>query len=338
MTDVRNNDRALPSRRAALKAGLTMGLAGLLLPTFTACTPEDRPRTLTVAGGEPGGFYLEFATLLADLLRRQGVAGNAVPLTTAGSLENMDRLLTGEATFAIALADAAAQQASAQEPSAGAGRIVALGKVYENYVHCIVRKNSGIRTFSDLAGKTAAIGDVGSGTSLTAHRLIAASGLSTANATAAGQSLKEVNLGLNQGLAALRDGSVDALFWSGGVPTAAITAANKDVGLGFIDLSALIPATRTHYGAFYDRVLIPANGYEGTPAVWTVGVANLLLCRSDLAEPIVTRTVELLVGNAQELIPRSSMGVQFLSPETLINTAGVPLHPAAAAAYRTLHG
>lgn len=333
MADVRGKDWTCPPRRAVVRAGLAVGLAGLLLPTSTACTAEDRPRTLTVAGGEPGGFYLEFSTLLADLLQRQGIAERAQPLTTGGSLENMQRLLSGEATFAVALADAAAQQASTN-----AGRIVALGKVYENYVHCIVRQDGGIRSFGNLAGKTAAIGEVGSGTSLTAHRIIAESGLTAAMPGSLGQSLKEVNLGLNQGLAALRDRSVDALFWSGGVPTAAIASANKESGLGFIDLSALIPAMRARYGTFYDRVLIPGNSYQGTPAVWTVGVANLLLCRSDLADSVVKRTVELLVGHAQELIPSTSLGVQFLSPETLINTASVPLHPAAAAAYRELHG
>jgi TRAP transporter TAXI family solute receptor len=313
-----------------------------------------------VAGGETGGFYLEFATLLAESLQRHGVAGNAEPLVTGGSLENMERLLNGEATFAIALADAAAQRATAQEAAASAGPtaaprtgstptaaatataaggLVAVGKVYENYVHCIVRKDSEIRQFGDLAGKTAAIGEPGSGTSLTTHRIIAASGLgvSAANPSAA-DTITELNLGLNSGLAALREGSVDALFWSGGVPTAAITAANEEVGISLLDLSALIPATRTRYGAFYDRVLIPENSYEGSSAVWTVGVANLLLCRNDLDERIVKGTVELLVNSAQELIPKSSLGVQFLSPEALINTAGVPLHPAAAAAYRTLHG
>lgn len=323
-----------------------MGLAGLLLPGLTACTPQGRPGKVTVAGGETGGFYLEFATLLAESLQRHGVASDAEPLITGGSLENMERLLNGEATFAVALADAAAERATAAQQAAAeratataAGGLVAVGKVYENYVHCIVRKDSDIRQFGDLAGKTAAIGEAGSGTSLTTHRIIAASGLgaSAANPSAA-NTITELNLGLNNGLAALREGSVDALFWSGGVPTAAITAANKEVGIRLLDLAALIPATRTRYGAFYDRVLIPANSYEGASAVWTVGVANLLLCRNDLDERIVKGSVELLVNHAQELIPKSSLGVQFLSPETLINTAGVPLHPAAAAAYRTLHG
>ncbi|GAA1260978.1 TAXI family TRAP transporter solute-binding subunit [Arthrobacter pascens] len=340
----------LPRRRTVLKAGLAAGLAGVLLPAIGACTPENRPGTLTVAGGEPGGFYLEFSTLLAESLQRHGVTDDAVALTTGGSLDNLQHLLTGKATFAVALADAAAQQLAATGTS-DVG-IAALGKVYENYVHCVVRKNSGIRDFTDLAGRTVAVGQPGSGTSLITPRLIDAAGLASAPAGAGAgaqagagararareKTISVVNLGLNDGLDALQGSSVDALFWSGGVPTAAIAAANKEAGLAFLDLSALIPAMRTRYGVFYDRVLIPEGGYEGTPAVWTVGVANLLLCRNDLDDGTVKKTVELLVDHAQELIPRSSLGLQFLSPESLINTAGLPLHPAAAAAYRTLHG
>lgn len=331
---------ALPPRRTALKAGLAVGLAGVLLPALNACTSENRPATVTVAGGEPGGFYLEFSTLLAESLQRHGVAERAAALTTGGSLDNLESLLTGKATFAVALADAAAQQLAAERTSSVG--IAALGKVYENYVHCVVRKDSGIRDFPQLAGRTVAVGQPGSGTSLITPRLIQAAGLSSSPADP-GASTREktvtvLNLGLNDGLKALQAGAVDALFWSGGVPTAAISSANKETGLGFLDLSALIPAMRTRYGIFYDRVLIPEGGYEGTSAVWTVGVANLLLCRNDLDDGTVKRTVELLVNHAQELIPRSSLGVQFLSPESLINTAGLPLHPAAAAAYRDLHG
>ncbi|WP_457972611.1 TAXI family TRAP transporter solute-binding subunit [Arthrobacter sp. D1-17] len=331
----------LPPRRTALTIGLAAGLAGALLPVLSACTPENRPATVTVAGGEPGGFYLEFSTLLAESLQRHGVADHAVALTTGGSLDNLESLLTGEATFAVALADAAAQLAA--QPRSGL-EIAALGKVYENYVHCVVRRNSGIRHFTQLAGRIVAVGQPGSGTSLITPRLIQAAGLksSPAGGSTSGSSRANTvtirNLGLNDGLKALQKGAVDALFWSGGVPTAAISAANKETGLGFLDLSALIPAMRTRYGIFYDRVLIPEDGYEGTPAVWTVGVANLLLCRNDLDERTVRRTVELLVNHAQELVPRSSLGVQFLSPESLINTAGLPLHPAAAAAYKDLHG
>ncbi|MEV7661394.1 TAXI family TRAP transporter solute-binding subunit [Paenarthrobacter sp. NPDC089316] len=318
------------SRRNAIQAAVTFGV----LASAVGCSPSEKPQEVTVAGGEPGGFYLEFATLLADLLQRERIADKARALTTGGSLENIQRVLSGEATFAVALADAAAQPAASSHSE---GRLVALGKVYQNYVHCIVREDSSIRTFADLAGKTAGVGEVGSGTTLTAGRIIAAAGLAPQSAPP-DRAMKQVNLGLNQAIAALADGSIDVMIQSGGVPTAPIAAAAQDLGVRLLDLSELIPATRAQSGFFYDRVLIPANSYGNAPAVWTVGVANLLLCRSDLADHIVRQTVELMVEHAQDLVPKSSAGVQFLSPETLINTAGVPLHPAAEAAYRALHG
>lgn len=325
------------SRRNVLKAAIVLGSCGALLASSAGCTAEDRPQEITVAGGESGGFYLEFATLLADLLQRERIAEKARALTTGGSLENIQRVLSGEATFAVALADAAAQAAAPASTGTVDGELVALGKVYQNYVHCMVREDSGIRTFADLAGKTAGVGEVGSGTTLTAGRIIAAAGLSPETA-GPDRALKQVNLGLNQALDALRNRSIDVMIQSGGVPTAPIAAAARNLGLRLLDVSELIPATRADSGFFYDRVLIPANSYGNAPAVWTVGVANLLLCRKDLADHVVRHTVELLVEQAQDLVPKSSTGVQFLSPETLINTAGVPLHPAAQAAYRALHG
>jgi TRAP transporter TAXI family solute receptor len=339
MTDF-NGAHGFP-RRAALKAGLAAGLTGLLLPALNGCTPEDRPDTVTVAGGEPGGFYLEFAGLLAASLQRYGAAGQATALTTGGSLDNIEFLLSGKATFAIALSDAAAQRSAAGDTNAVA--ISAVGKVYENYVHCVVRRDSGIRDIAGLAGRIVAVGEPGSGTSLTTPRLIEAAGLgSTAVGPGApatpGGTVSVLNLGLNEGLAALQNGSVDALFWSGGVPTAAIASAHRDSGLALLDLSPLLPSLRAKHGLFYDRVLIPEGAYPGIPAVWTVGLANLLLCRSDTDSRTVKKTVEILVNHAEDLVPRSSLGVQFLSPESLINTPGLPLHPAAAAAYRELHG
>ncbi|BCT74766.1 C4-dicarboxylate ABC transporter substrate-binding protein [Sinomonas cyclohexanicum] len=316
------------TRRGLLRAGLAAGVSSLVL-TAAACAPAPAIDSLTVAGGEPGGFYLEFATLLAQSFERHGVARHASAIETGGSMDNLDRIAARAATVGISLADAAADRSAGPAPSSAAGsRLVALGRVYENYVHCLVRKDSGLAGVADLAGRAVGVGAAGAGTSLTAHRLL----------EAAGVTVREESLGLNQGLAALRGHSIDALFWSGGVPTAAVAATAKDVGLSLIDLSPLIGPTRARFGEYYERVLVPAGAYEGIPSTWTVGAANLLLCREDLPDAAARATVELLLMRASELVPSTSLGVQFLSPETLINTAGVPLHPAAEAAYRAFHG
>ncbi|MDQ4489963.1 TAXI family TRAP transporter solute-binding subunit [Sinomonas sp. ASV486] len=320
------------TRRRFLRAGLAAAASGLVLPA-AACAPVPPADSIMVAGGEQGGFYLEFATLLAQSLERHGVARHASTLETGGSVANMDRIATGGAALGISLADAAANGINsiagpAPSSAPASPRLMALARVYENYVHLLVRKDSGIAAVADLAGRAVGVGAPGAGTSFTAHRLL----------EAAGVTVREESLGLNQGLAALRTGDIEALFWSGGVPTAAVATATKDVGLRLIDLSPLIAPTRARFGEYYERVLVPAGAYEGIPSTWTVGAANLLLCREDLHADTVRATVNLLLTHASELVPSTSLGVQFLSPETLINTAGIPLHPAAEAAYREFHG
>lgn len=317
------------TRRGLLRAGLAAGVAGLVLPA-AACAPGPPVDAITVAGGEQGGFYLEFATLLAQSLERHGVARHASAVNTGGSVDNMGRIASGTATLGISLADATTSSLAspALSSSPGSPRLMALARVYENYVHCLVRADSGIGSVADLAGRAVGVGAPGAGTSFTAHRLL----------ETAGVTVREEMLGLNQGLAALRSGGIEALFWSGGVPTAAVATTAKEVGLRLIDLSALIVPTRARFGEYYERVLVPAGAYEGIPSTWTVGASNLLLCREDLSADAVRATVDLLLRHASELVPSTSLGVQFLSPETLINTVGIPLHPAAEAAYRDFHG
>ncbi|MCQ9164905.1 MULTISPECIES: TAXI family TRAP transporter solute-binding subunit [unclassified Arthrobacter] len=317
------------TRRRLFKSAAGAVLAGTILPAVAACAPHSPLDRAVIAGGEPGGFYLEFAGLLAASLQRNGVARTATTISTGGSAENFSRILAGSATMGPVLADSAADLMNATP-----GRMVAIGKVYENYVHCIVRRDSRIGSFEDLAGRSVGTGAVGSGTALAAGRIIDAAGLGPDSRNP----VRQHQLGLNDGLAAIRKGAINALLWSGGLPTAAITAANAEVGLRFLDLAALLPRLASGYGGFYEHAVIPENSYGGTPSVNTIGVANLLLCRADLNAETVRQTVLLLVDHARELIPKSSLGIQFLSPETLINTAGLPLHPAAAETYRTLHG
>jgi hypothetical protein len=45
-----------------------------------------------------------------------------------------------------------------------------------------------------------------------------------------------------------------------------------------------------------------------------------------------------LVAAAPDLVPESALGTQYLDQRSLIGTGEIPLHPGAAAEYRTLHG
>ena len=146
-----------------------------------------------------------------------------------------------------------------------------------------------------------------------------------------------LNFRLRDGLARLADRSLDALVWSGGVPTPAIAELNDILPLRMIDLGEFAtPMTRlTGYPYLARRV--PTGGY--VPAgLRSIGVPDLLLCRQGIDADLVAAVVDVLATDAPQLVPPYVRGLQYLDPPSMIQTGVVPLHPGAVRAYRELHG
>ena len=341
------------SRRSVLGAGLggalALGLSGCAGGGYAGPV-----RTLAIAAGEPGGFYIEFAELLAAEIEAEEPKLRAVPVSTGGSQDNLRMLAEGRADLALALADAAQSTAGLRSP------LLAIGRVYENYLQLVVPAESRITELADLAGRTASLGAQGSGAELTGDRLLVAAGLVTAGPPAAtgphatgqgatGPGATDLEPGpaapvrvqhrqLADAVAALAEGQIDALLWSGGVPTPALAALAARRPIRLLPLERVIQALRAAYGPVYEPTPLPADAYGPAGPVTTIGVANLLVCHPG-ADPSLTATVaRVLVTGAARLVPQQALGTQFLDPRSLIVTAGIPLHPGAVAAYRRLHG
>ena len=174
------------------------------------CLRNDPTGRIRLAAGDPGGLYLAFAELLATQVRARypGVVVDVLP--TEGSVENLALLRSGAADLGLALADVAerdrATGAAGTAPSA-------IARVYENYLQVIVRESTDVHDISGLAGKRISIGPDGSGGAATSRVLFAAAGLDGR--------IELKALRLKDALARLADGGLDALIWSGGVPTPA---------------------------------------------------------------------------------------------------------------------
>jgi TRAP-type uncharacterized transport system substrate-binding protein len=235
--------------------------------------------------------------------------------------------------------------------------MLAIGRVYENYLQLVVLADSPVHRLTDLAGRTASLGAHGSGAELIGDRLLTAAGLSAAVPTATGPNAAgptatgptatgpTATAGvtvqhrlLADATAALERAQIAALLWSGGVPTPALAALAGRRPIRLLALDSVIPALRSAYGPVYEPTAVPADAYGPAAGVATIGVANLLVCHPD-ADPALTATVaRVLVTHAARLVPEQALGTQFLDPRNLIVTAGIPLHPGAVAAYRDLHG
>ena len=128
-----------------------------------------------------------------------------------------------------------------------------------------------------MKGKRVSTGSPKSGTEVIANRLLEAAGLNPDTDIAAQR------LDLTKTVDGMKDGTIDAMFCSGGLPTPGITdlftTGRRQVK--FFDITPLLPKMQ-EMSSVYEEGVIPAATY-GTPAdTQTIVVPNVLLVRDDL--------------------------------------------------------
>jgi uncharacterized protein len=321
--------RADASRRRVLGAGLGAGLVGVAA-VLAGCSGDPGPvRKLQLGTGPPGGPYNAFGRVLAEAVRGSGSRLEIVPVETSASVDNLRQLDDGSVQLALAMADSAEDAVRGRESFSRPVQVTALARVYVNYAHLVVPAGGDVRSVRDLAGRAVAAGAVGSGVQVTAGRLLRA-------ALAGERAVRERRLGLAESVEALREGSVDALIWSGGVPTPALSELERELPLRFLSLDGLVPALRHTYGPVYSAVTIPAGAYGLTEPVGTIGVGNYLTARADVPDRAVRELLRVLFDRRRDLLREVTAGAR-LEPRFAISTGGVPLHPGAVAYYRSLY-
>jgi len=122
------------TRRAAIFGGLATLLAGC-----SGAGYEGPERTMTIAAGESGGFYLAFAELLAAGLNQTERRLHCTAIATEASVANVHLVHSGGADLGLALADVAQAAAAGTDPFPQPVPLRSLGRVYENYLQLVIR-------------------------------------------------------------------------------------------------------------------------------------------------------------------------------------------------------
>lgn len=281
---------------------------------------------IRLAAGDPGGMYLAFAEILAKRIQERYPDITVDVLATEGTVENLNRLRAGDVDMGLALADIAERDRNTG-PTPTAPHAVA--RVYENYLQVLVRESSAVKQLSDLAGRRVSLGAARSGGAATAEVLFEAAGLKGR--------VDMQTFRLKDALARLVDDGINALVWSGGVPTPAIADLDNGEALRMLDIGALAEPMSRLAGFPYVARNVPTGGYVPS-GIRSIGVPDLLLCRPDFPGDLAGAVVDVLATDAAQLVPPYVRGLQYLSPATMIQTGLIPLHQGAVDTYRRLHG
>ncbi|MBY8881967.1 TAXI family TRAP transporter solute-binding subunit [Actinacidiphila acidipaludis] len=324
--------RGTGGRRRALQAVLAAASALALLLWWLL--PSDGPsyphRPIFLATGVANGVYETYGKLLKTDLRTAlpGVRVNLVQ--TEGSVDNIKRVVSGKADFTIAAADAVASY-----DGPGKKDLRACARLYDDYMQLVVPRDSTVTSARDLRGKRVGIGQANSGVSLIARRLLTAAGLNVA------KDVKAVPVGIDQAPAMLLSGKLDAFFWSGGLPTATISAmANPVARIKLVQLGDLVAKLHTMGSQmqYYRQAVMPADAYpkaQDGQAVATIAVANLLVT-TDRADTGLVQRLTRAVIDSRDAIGKEVHAAQLVDLRTAVFTDPLPLHVGAERYYRSV--
>ncbi|MEV7784481.1 TAXI family TRAP transporter solute-binding subunit [Streptomyces sp. NPDC088106] len=322
----------LGRRRALRGAAAAVVALGLLLWWLAPWSEEPPGGAITVSTGTRAGVYQKYGELLRSSLGKHMPDLEVRLETSDGSQENVRRVATGQADFAIAAADAV--ETYRLHHRSGAGRLRGVARLYDDYVQLAVAPDSGIRSVEDLRGKRVAIGPPKSGVRLIANRVLTAAGIDPETG------IRPSSDGIDTGPGRLGHG-LDAFFWSGGLPTDGLKTFAEQSALRFVPIEADLVAKLHEQGGatrHYRATSMPESAYPGSQlgsAVPTMAVSNLLITRTDV-DPELTEWLTRIVLRSRDNIGAHVHSAQLVDVRTAIYTDPLRLHDGARRYYRSV--
>jgi len=253
---------------------------------------------LSIATGGTGGVYFPLGGGLADLISENLEGYTATAEETNASVDNMNLIGSGDSDIAFVLGDTASDAVGGTGEFEGSAiDACAIGILYTNFTQLVASAESGITTVADLEGKRVSLGEAGSGTEVIGLRVLEAAGLAPDSA------IERAQLGVAETVDALRDGTLDAGFWSGGLPTGALVDYASTGDMVLVPTGEFTADLQGTYGEYYLESEIPAETYEGqVAAVAVVGVPNVLVVNTSMDEGLQEQLAALVFDHKDDLV------------------------------------
>ncbi len=313
------------SKRRMKKSMATLAL--VLGSALIAGAVIAQQRVISIATGGTGGVYYPMGGGLANVLSKSIPGMQATAEVTGGSVDNLKLINSGGSEIAFSMVDAALDAYNGEDKFKGTKVPVrTLMVLYPNQMHVVTIEGTGIEKMDDLKGKRVSTGSGGSATEVMAFRVIEAAGLDK------DKDMKRERLGVAESVNALKDKKIDAFFWVGGLPTAAVTdlGATPGVKIKLIDHADLAAKMNAKYGDLYAGSTIKTGTYPGQTAdnkntvVWNILVAN-----EKMSEKEAYTIVKTIFDKKADLVAVHGEAKNFLIENQVKSYSPIPWHPGA---------
>jgi TRAP transporter TAXI family solute receptor len=144
--------------------------------------------------------------------------------------------------------------------------------------------------------------------------------------------MDRTRLGAAESVSAIKDNKIDAFFWVGGLPTAAVTdlAATPNTRIKLIDHADLVGKMNAKYGNLYAKTTISKSVYPGMDADnATTSVWNVLVVNEKMPEQMAYDITKTIFEKQADLVAVHKEAANIKLENQSVVNAGIPFHPGA---------
>ena len=284
-----------------------------------------------IGTGGTAGTYYPVGGMIANAVSQPGKIV-VTAAATNGSVANVNGISGGAMESGFSQSDVAtwAQKGTGifeGKPHVPGLRMIA--NLYPETIHVVVRKGSGIKSVVDLKGKRVALDEPGSGTLINARLVLAAYGVLESE-------IKPEYIKPNQAGDKMKDGSLDAFFFTGGAPAGAIAElASSGSGIELLPIDGPQAQGLRMASPFFANDSIPAETYKGVAAVNTLAVgAQWVTSDKADAETVYQITKALFSEATQKTLQAGHAKGKSITLKNAVLGVGIPYHPGAERFYK----
>jgi TRAP transporter TAXI family solute receptor len=284
-------------------------------------------QNISIGTGGTGGVYYPMGGGLAAVLSKYVPGMQATAEVTGGSVDNLKLIGTDKPYIGFTMADAGLDALKGQDKFKGNQvPLRTLMVLYPNRMHVVSVEGRGINKLSDLKGKRVSTGSPGSATEVMAFRILEAAGIDK------DKDVKRERLGVAESVNAMKDNKIEAFFWVGGLPTAAVTDLANTPGtkIKMVDHSEVVAKMNQKYGQLYVEDTIPKSVYKGMDADnKQATVMNLLVAHQNMDEKTAYNIVKAVFDHKADLVAVHKEAENFKLENQKPTATPIPYHPGA---------
>ena len=288
-----------------------------------------------------GGTYYPIGGLIANAISNPpgsrpcdkggscGVEGLvAIAVSTNASVANVNAIDAGQLDAGLAGAQSVAQGYNGEGKFEGNPKknIRMVANLYPEDMHLVTPKGVTLSSLNDLNGKKVGVAAAGSGTQVSVRMILKKWGIKA----------EEHELGLGQSTQRLADGQLDAFFYAGGTPFAALIQLGSTKGFELYKFSAEAQKEVNKIIPYYIESMIPAGTYESISYdVPTVAVSGQLITGKDQPDDLIYQITKALWNkNTRKLLDKGHAKGKVITLENATKGVLIPYHPGAEKYYK----